>query len=112
MDLLNMDFIWGHFKKYIPRGRSLCDHLNVDFVGVKFEEKYNQPGTFKRVYYTVADFGDVAGNRSGNVYVKRHATLQNLLRLKGQPHVMSYSDFMNIFVWSKHYYCSRVLLDI
>ena len=112
MELLSMNYIWGNYKDKIRRGVSLCDHLNVDFVGVKFFRNSNF-GRFKRQYIVIRNLQDSAAQRGGLIYFTLHGTLAGLLDgNRGKPGSMSYSKFMNEYVWTNNFYCSRALLDV
>lgn len=95
----------------IPRGRSICDQLNVDFVGVQF---WNQgDGQFQKKYIIVPDLKEPAGNRTGTVTYYYFKNLSKLFSgIRGRPRKMTYSTLMNDYVWPGHWYCSRVLLDV
>ena len=105
--LLSMNWIWGHYPHLIKRGVEICDHLNVDFVGVEFTD------TGARKYITVSDLQEQASRRGGIINYNKHSTLSGLLEgKKGQARTMDYSKFMNTFVWNHHFYCSKVVLDV
>lgn len=104
---LSMNWIWGHYPHLIKHGVHICDHLNVDFVGVEFTDR----GAKK--YITVSDLQEQASRRGGIINYTKHSTLIGLLEgKKGQARTMDYSEFMNKFVWNYHFYCSKVVLDV
>lgn len=85
---------------------TLCEKLNVDFVGIEHLET-------KKSYVVVKDFEDVAGNRGGYIKYTRYRSLKRLLAgERGQNRTIEYNDFMNRFVRNGNYICSRELLDV
>lgn len=111
MDMLTMNYIWSHHKDLIPHGVELCDYLDVDFVGVKFSPAGS--GRYNKKYIVIPDLQLQASKRDGIIKFYKHATLTGLLqKKKGKPGFMSYSDFMNTYVWAHNFYCTKALLDI
>lgn len=108
--LVSMDTIWNTHHE-IPRGRSLCDFLNVDFVGVLFVPHYGHVGRYKKKYIVVPR---LAYGRGADVTYFMKSSISSLLRgRQSRPlRTMTYSDFMNKIVWQNNWYCSRVVLDV
>lgn len=105
--LISMDSIWRRYGDIIPHSQSLCDYLNVDFVGVTF---VRHADGLRKKYIVVPQ---LPSRRGGIIRYRIYKNLPTLLQnRRGRLYTMSYDDFMQKFVWSGNYYCSRNLLDI